>query len=90
MNIERIVVTTGFRKEFDQLPISIKRIATKKEMIFRKNPLHPSLRLHPLKGSLLGTWSLSITMNYRIIFKRAENGDIIFHSVGTHDIYKNL
>lgn len=29
----------------------------------------PGLHLHPLKGNLQGFWSVSVSANYRIIFK---------------------
>lgn len=38
----------------------------------------PGYRLHPLKGGLKGFWSISISGNWRIIFRFA-NGDA--HSV---------
>ena len=62
----------------------------KTERLFRANPLHPSLRLHQLKGKLTGSWSISVTMNVRIIFARLENGEIVFYSVGQHDLYRSL
>jgi toxin HigB-1 len=34
----------------------------------------PGFRLHPLKGALAGYWSVTITANWRIIF-RLEDGD---------------
>ena len=34
----------------------------------------PGYRLHPLKGDLKGYWSISISGNWRVIF-RFENGD---------------
>ena len=34
----------------------------------------PSLRLHPLKGKLKGFWSVTVSANWRIIF-RFEGGD---------------
>lgn len=34
----------------------------------------PGMRLHPLKGALSGFWSLSVSGNWRIIFK-FEEGD---------------
>ena len=34
----------------------------------------PSYRLHPLKGSLAGFWSVTVSGNWRIIF-RFEEGD---------------
>ena len=35
----------------------------------------PGYRLHPLKGDLRGFWSISISANWRIIFRFAE-GDV--------------
>lgn len=34
----------------------------------------PGLRLHPLKGDMRGMWSMSVSGNWRIVF-RFENGD---------------
>ena len=35
----------------------------------------PGYRLHPLKGDLKGSWSITISGNWRIIF-RFEEGDV--------------
>ena len=35
----------------------------------------PGYRLHPLRGDLKGFWSISISANWRIIF-RFEDGDV--------------
>ena len=35
----------------------------------------PGYRLHPLKGNMRGYWSISISANWRIIF-RFEDGDV--------------
>jgi len=35
----------------------------------------PGFRLHPLKGGLIGFWSVTIRANWRIIF-RFEDGDV--------------
>jgi proteic killer suppression protein len=35
----------------------------------------PGLRLHPLKGELVGHWSVTVQANWRIIF-RFESGDV--------------
>lgn len=90
MIIHSILYSTGFLKQFKKLPNEIIKMAIVKEDFFRQNPLHPSLRLHELHGRLSGLWSISLTSNYRIIFKRKNNGDILFISVGKHDIYKYL
>jgi len=90
MIIKNIHYSKKFVKELKRLPKEIIDLAVKKEKLFRENPLHLSLRLHPLHGRFEGIWSISITSNYRIIFERMPNGDILFISVGKHDIYKYL
>ena len=90
MIIKEVHYSKKFVKELKELPNQIVSLAIKKEEIFRKNPLHSSLRLHELHGKFKGIWSISITNNYRIIFERTENGDILFISIGKHDLYKYL
>lgn len=87
MLVKNIYYSFDFTKQFKRLTPVIQKHAIKKEKIFNQNPLHPSLRLHSLKGKLQGLYSISITLNYRIIFTRKPNGDIIFISIGQHDIY---
>ena len=38
--------------------------------------LFPGWRLYPLKGELRGFWSVTITGNWRVVF-RIENGDAL-------------
>jgi addiction module RelE/StbE family toxin len=90
MIVQKILYTNKFHFRFNKLPEKIKNIADKKVGIFKSNPLHPSLRLHELHGKFSGLWSISINNIYRIIFERQKNGDIIFVSIGKHDIYKYL
>lgn len=90
MRIENILYSSEFVKRLKKLPLEIVKIAIQKEAIFKENPLHPSLRMHELKGSLAGAWSISLNKNYRIIFKRMDNGDILFISIGKHDLYGKL
>lgn len=90
MNVNSIYYGKHFEKQFHNLPKEIQGKAVSIEDLFRKNPFHPSLRLHQLKGSLRGLWSLSINLNYRIIFKQTEDGAILFVSIGKHDLYKAL
>ncbi|HKK54452.1 MAG TPA: type II toxin-antitoxin system mRNA interferase toxin, RelE/StbE family [Patescibacteria group bacterium] len=90
MIIKEIHYSKRFVKDLKLLSKNILDLAIKKEEIFKDNPLHPSLRLHELHGKFKGIWSISITSNYRIIFERMKNGDILFISIGKHDIYKYL
>lgn len=88
MQIKEIHYNDEFAKQFSSLPKIIQKKTCKKEIIFRENPFHPSLRLHKLKGELDGLWSISVDMKHRIIFKPLENGIILFISIGTHAIYE--
>ncbi len=90
-----MIVTTisyhpKFVTELRRLPKQLQLRAVKSEELFRTNPLHPSLRLHPLKGVLKGSWSISITTKVRIIFTRLDGGEVVFYSIGHHDIYQAL
>lgn len=88
MIVTKIKYTKHFAKDLKKLPHQIQSIAFSKEKLFKVNPLHPSLRLHELRGKLAGLWSISITQDYRIIFERMPNGHIFFISIGKHGIYK--
>lgn len=90
MIIKNIYYSKKFIKELKKLLKEIIGLAIKKEKIFRENPIHSLLRLHELHGKFKGIWSISLTANYRIVFERMDNGDILFISIGKHDIYKYL
>jgi len=85
----QIIYSSKFAREYKKLPDEIKDIAEKQELIFRKNPFHPKLKTHKLKGALKGFLSFSVGYKYRIIFEFDEdNNTVYFHSVGDHDIYQ--
>ena len=90
MKITNIYYSKDFLGQFKKLDQELKSLTVKKIEIFKENPLHPSLRLHMLKGKLINLWAIAITLKHRLIFKRLENGDILLISVGKHDIYKYL
>jgi addiction module RelE/StbE family toxin len=90
MNVRVIRYHPDFIADLKKLDPSIQQRAIKTEFLFRSNPLHPSIRLHPLKGKLAGKWTLSVTMKIRIIFLRLEKGEIVFLSIGQHDIYRSF
>lgn len=85
-----IYYSSKFAREYKKLSPEIKRLAESKEAIFRHNPHDPRLKTHALKNQLRGFWSFSINRQIRIIFEFSDNQDIWFHSVGSHDIYKQF
>jgi mRNA-degrading endonuclease YafQ of YafQ-DinJ toxin-antitoxin module len=83
-----IYYSSKFEREYRKLPLSVKKEAEKREQQFRKNPYDPRLNTHKLTGKLNLYWSFSIDYQYRIVFEFAQQ-TVWFHSVGTHDIYRN-
>ena len=54
----------------------IRRVLARLSRASRPENLNlPGWRLHPLKGDLAGSWSITVTGNWRIIF-RFEDGDV--------------
>jgi mRNA-degrading endonuclease YafQ of YafQ-DinJ toxin-antitoxin module len=55
-------------------------------LLLELNPLHPSLRLHRLKGSMSPLYSVSINISYRItLYFILDDKKIIPVDVGDHD-----
>ena len=51
-----------------------------------RDPTHPSLRLHPLKGRHRGKHAVSLTYSYRIVLVLAlTDAEIVLLDVGSHD-----
>ena len=54
-------------------------------LLLEQNPLHPSLRLHPMRGRLTGLHSVSISMRYRITLElELQEQEIVFVNIGSH------
>ena len=69
MRIITAIEATGRAGEEDQEYLILLHGAEKVEDLN-----YPGAGLHPLKGDLKGYWSVTVTGNYRIIF-RFENGN---------------
>jgi addiction module RelE/StbE family toxin len=83
----QISYSSKFAREYRKLPLAIKKIAEKKEKIFRVNPFDERLKTHKPKGALRDFYSFSIDRKYRVIFEIISKQEIWFHSVGSHSIY---
>lgn len=82
-----------FSKQYDKSSSKIKSVFDKKLKLFLKDPFHPQLNNHPLKGKLLSCRSINITGNWRALysehFDKQNNKIAIFEVLGTHSqLYK--
>jgi len=53
-----------------------------------KDPNHPSLRTHKLKGELKGSWACSAGYDLRIVFRFVRHDGrpaVLLETIGTHD-----
>ncbi len=53
--------------------------------LFVENPYHKSLKTHSLSGKLKNLMAISITYEFRLIFKFIEQNKVLLIDIGTHD-----
>ncbi|MGE0087578.1 MAG: type II toxin-antitoxin system YafQ family toxin [Desulfococcaceae bacterium] len=53
--------------------------------LFAASPFHSSLKTHSLTGNLKGYWALSITYEYRPVFRFLSENRVLLIDIGTHD-----
>lgn len=79
-----ISYTSGFIKQSRHLAPEIRQQLKHSIELFSENPLHPSLRNHPLKGKYKSHRSIDVTGDVRALY--IQKGDeATFVAVGTHN-----
>lgn len=82
----KVVHTEVFKKDFQELPKTIKERAVTKLELFVDNSHHPSLQVKKMEGHL-DIWEGRITGNYRFTFQIVKD-TYFFRRIGTHDILR--
>lgn len=81
---KRLRVLATFKRDYKKLPAVIKDKVDKQLEFLKENPGHPSLNIHPIRGTK-GIWEGYIDLQYRFTFEI--EGDLyILRKVGSHDI----
>jgi len=80
----QIYFTENFKKKFNKLPGKIQDKFEKRLDMFIKTPSHPFLKVHPLRGNLIGYRAFSVTGDYRVVYKLIDKNSAKFISIGTH------
>lgn len=88
MKVKNIHYTSKFERNFKKLPRGVRKKAVEKENIFRKDPFHPILKTHRLKGPMRDFYSFSINYRYRIVFAFEDDSEVTFIDTGDHSIYR--
>lgn len=80
----QVLFTEHFKKRFDKLSTKLQEKFENRLGIFLKDTNNPILKVHPLKGNLLGFRAFSITGDYRVIYKIIDQDTVKFVDIGTH------
>lgn len=68
------------------MPRKLQVLVSKKLLLFKKDPFHPSLKNHALHGQMQHLRAISITRNIRIIFEEYDNYAIVLMlDIGSHN-----
>jgi addiction module RelE/StbE family toxin len=76
--------TNTFKKQYKKLPSKIQTQFDNRLKLFIKDQTDSRLRVHPLKGRYAGYWSMSVSGDFRALFRRDGDEIIIFGLIGTH------
>ena len=77
-------ISEGFRKDYKSLPSDIQKKLEKQLAFLLDNPLHPSLRVHPVQGTG-GIYEAYIDKSYRFTFEDLGYGYYL-RAAGPHGI----
>ena len=80
----RITRTDTFKKCYKKLPREKKIKVVKQLSLLVKDPSHPSLNVHRIKGTG-NIWECYIDKSYRLTFEKSSD-ELILRVVGPHDI----
>lgn len=84
---KKLRILSTFKKDYKQLPPQIREKVDKQLSFLLNNPDHPSLNLHPIRGTA-GIWEGYVDYHYRFTFEM--DGEwCVLRKVGPHDIIKN-
>ena len=83
-----IYFAPSFLRKLKSLDPNLQTEVVKKTEAFKDPNNHQSLKVHKLKGRLKGRYSFSVDYKNRIIFDYLNKKEVVFLSIGNHDVYK--
>ena len=84
----RSSVTKTFRKQLNELPISVRKQAAKAYRLWQQDPHHPSFQFKRV-SQRQPIYSARVSLNYRTL-GLLESDRIYWFWIGTHDEYDEL
>lgn len=84
----QILYKPSFLHTLAKLPVPLQEEAKEKIELFQKDPRHPYLKTHKLKGELRGRFSFSVNYEYRVVFRYESKTAVVLLAIGDHDVYQ--
>ena len=85
----KIIFQEIFTKQFKRLTKSQKQPVADVIVLFAEDPMHDSLRNHPLRGKWATYRSITADDNLRLHYRAIDKDNALFVAVGIHDeLYK--
>ena len=73
-----------FKKQYKKLPPKLQAQFDERLRLFVVDPTAPQLRVHPLKGTYTGYWSMNVSGDLRALYVMDGDAVVIFALIGTH------
>ena len=73
-----------FKKQYKRLPKKYQQQFDDRLRLFVSDPTSPQLRVHPLKGTFAGYWSMNVNGDIRALYVILGEELIIFALIGSH------
>ena len=90
--IKTVLYDVGFERRFRKykalLPKQDRERLKERFSLFQKNPFHPQLATHKLKGALRDYWAFSLNHSDRIVFRFVTPTEVFFVDIGSHEVYR--
>jgi len=80
----RFVFSTRFKRQYRKLPKILQNRTDERLLAFAANPLHALLHNHALRGTHRRDRSLSVSGDYRLVYREVEPGIALLIDIGTH------
>ncbi len=84
----RVKLSPHVQREIIRIRQKDKQLAQrirKQIKLFEESPKHPSLRIHKLAGTMDNMWSISVTMQIRMVYLLIDENNVLIIKIGTHD-----
>ena len=84
----RVYYKPTFIRQFNLLEEDLKEEVIEKIELFKNRKNHKRLKVHKLKGRLIGRYSFSVNYKIRIVFNYLKKDEVVLLVIGDHEVYK--